>query len=79
MQTITAGHLSNNGGIRGHSAGDIFPWRVMAQGTFDSLKWHVIKPDGTKLGKGQYTSKTAYKVARLAHALWIRQGAWVSK
>ena len=72
MTATTAGHLKANGGIRGHSAGDIFPWRVMAQGTFDSMKWYVIKPDGTKLGEGQYSSKSAYTVARLAHGLWSR-------
>lgn len=48
MQTITSGHLSNNGGLRGHSAGDIFPWRVVITGTFDSLKYWVVNPAGEK-------------------------------
>ncbi len=68
----TTGHLTTNGGIRGHSAGDIFPWRVMAQGVGSSLRWHVIKPNGSKLGEGQYTIESAYKVARMAHGLWSR-------
>lgn len=28
----TKGHLANNGGIRGHSAGDVFPWIAMQVG-----------------------------------------------
>ena len=45
----TSGHLSSNGGIRGHSAGSYFPYRVMAQGTLDDITWWVMAPDGTKL------------------------------
>ena len=46
---LTSGHLANNGGIAGHSAGDFFPYTVMLQGTPDNLKHWVINPDGTKL------------------------------
>ena len=28
----TAGHLASNGGLRGHSVGDTFPWIVMQRG-----------------------------------------------
>lgn len=28
----TRGHLADNGGIRGHSAGECFPWVVMQKG-----------------------------------------------
>lgn len=48
MKSITAGHLENNGGIRGHSAGLIFPYRIMAQGKPDDLTWWVINPQGSK-------------------------------
>ncbi len=72
MSALTSGHLASNMGIRGHSAGDIYPFRVMVQGTMDNLRYHVIKPNGKKLGEGQYSSAAAYKVARLAHALWSR-------
>ena len=41
MQSKTAGHLAGSGGVRGHSAGDIFPYVIYAQGTFDSLVWHI--------------------------------------
>lgn len=70
MTTSTSGHLSNNGGIRGHSAGDIFPWRVMAQGTFDSLRWHVIKPNGEAIPHGHRTPKRAYESATAGYLLW---------
>lgn len=39
----TAGHLSSNGGIRGHSAGEHFPFIVV--GTGDD-KWYVQSPNG---------------------------------
>lgn len=54
------------------STDNIFPWRVMAQGKIDNLRWHVIKPNGDKLGEGQYSSESAFKVARMAHALWLQ-------
>lgn len=63
MQAITAGHLSNNGGVRGHSAGDFFPYRVVVQGTLDNLKYCVINPDGSKLNSWK-TSKAACEMAR---------------
>lgn len=72
MKTITSGHLNNNGGIRGHSAGEIFPFRVMAQGKLDALVWHVIKPNGEKLGRGQTNITSAYKVAHLAFNIWSK-------
>lgn len=39
----TSGHLASNGGIRGHSAGECFPFIVV--GTGDDM-WHVRSPDG---------------------------------
>ena len=70
MSTTTSGHISSNGGVRGHSAGEFFPFIVMAQGTIDGLRWHVIKPNGEKLGKGHVKVATAHKAARMAHGLW---------
>ena len=46
MKAITSGHLANNGGIRGHSAGDFYPFRVMAKGIPSDLFWHVIGTQG---------------------------------
>ena len=63
MQTVTAGHLSSNGGVRGHSAGDFFPYRVMVQGTIDSLTYWVIDPTGAQLATGYDTAKQACGMA----------------
>lgn len=57
--SITKGHLANNGGIRGHSAGEIFPYRIMIQGTFDALVYWVISPQGAKIER-LFTAKGAY-------------------
>lgn len=66
--TTTTGHLSNNGGVRGHSAGDFFPYRVMVQGTFEHLTYWVINPDGTK--EQQFNdSHAACTYASLLHSV----------
>lgn len=62
----TRGHLSDNGGVRGHSAGDIFPFILV--GTGDDM-WHVQLPDGRMFGtydKPEYALCAAaqLKVAR---------------
>ena len=49
MKNLTSGHLTTNGGIRGHSVGEYFPWRVMAQGKIENLTWWLISPTGQKL------------------------------
>jgi len=63
MQAITAGHLSSNGGVRGHSAGDFFPYRVVIVGTMEALTYIVVRPDGTYFA-GYDTSKAACQKAR---------------
>lgn len=47
----TQGHLVNDGGIRAHSAGLIYPYRIMAQGLISNLTWWVINPQGKKCGR----------------------------
>lgn len=47
----TLGHWQDNGGLRGHSTGDFYPWRIMAKGTFRDLKWFVISPTGKELAE----------------------------
>ncbi len=49
MKNLTSGHLLNNGGLRAHSVGDIYPWRIMATGTANDLVWWVINPAGEKV------------------------------
>lgn len=67
---LTSGHLTNNGGIRGHSAGNYFPWRVMAQGTVNNLTWWLISPSGEKLNSYS-TAENAIKAAEICHDLNI--------
>ena len=58
--SITSGHLSNNGGVRGHSAGDIFPWRILITGTFDNLKYWIVNPAGKRSNTPYTSTKEAY-------------------
>lgn len=46
----TSGHLADNGGIRGHSAGPVFPFVLYAQGTFDALGYWILQPNGLRIG-----------------------------
>ena len=46
----TAGHLADNGGIRGHSAGEVFPFVIYQQGTFNELHHWVLQPNGLRIG-----------------------------
>lgn len=62
----TAGHLSSNGGIRGHSAGEHFPFIVV--GTGDD-KWYVQAPDGTQSMRVD-TAAMAVNMALFAKHSW---------
>ncbi len=64
MNTLTAGHLSDNGGLRGHSVGDIFPYRIMIQGKLDNLIYWVMNPKGKKCARA-YTIDGAMAFAEL--------------
>lgn len=69
MKTLE--HLAGNGGLRGHSVGDIYPWRIMAQGTFEALVWWVVNPQGKKVSKWA-TPEGAQAVAELTKAGYLR-------
>ena len=44
MNSQTVGHISTNGGIRGHSAGDVFPAIIMIKGNpFGIQTYHVLQ------------------------------------
>lgn len=64
----TKGHSASNGGLRGHSIGDVFPYIVVAQGPFDALEWNVRGPNGLNVAEGYATAKQAEEVA-LEHKL----------
>lgn len=59
----TSGHLKSNGGIRGHSAGDIFPFIVLAVGKPDHLLWRIKKPNGELMASRFCTAWRAHEVA----------------
>lgn len=56
----TSGHLLNNGGIRGHSAGIVFPLVVVAKGTPHGILWYVQGVDGKRLGRYTCSAHTAH-------------------
>lgn len=66
----TSGHLANNGGIRGHSAGEFYPFRVIAKGKLNAIRWHVVKPDGTLCEASYTVVGDAFITARLLHSVW---------
>lgn len=62
----TKGHISGQGGLRGHSVGDIFPYIVFAQGNphvVGGLRWRIRKPDGSVVGDYRHAS-TAHTIAK---------------
>jgi hypothetical protein len=69
----TRGHLSDNGGLRGHSAGDIFPFIIA--GTGDD-KWHVQLPDGRMFGT---YDKPGYAECAVVQLKYARQHMDISK
>jgi len=76
MQTVTAGHLDSNGGIRGHSAGLIFPYRIMVQGKLDDLVYWVMNPKGKKCARA-YTVDGAMAFAELIKDGYIKEHSYV--
>lgn len=62
----TKGHLASNGGLRGHSVGESFPYIVVAQGNPNSpegIKWNVRAPHGLNVAEGYDTAQQAEDVA----------------
>lgn len=61
MRNQTAGHLANNGGIRGHSAGDIFPYVIMIKGSWkDGFSYHVTGQNVSGNSYGSYNAAQVY-------------------
>lgn len=46
----TAGHRSDQMGLRGHSVGDVFPMVLFMKGMFDDLTHWVLQPNGLEIG-----------------------------
>lgn len=48
--SATAGHCAGNGGLRGHSVGDVFPVVVYQRGTPGFITHWLRLPDGRDIG-----------------------------
>lgn len=59
VNSHTKGHLQGSGGVRGHSAGDIFPYIIMVVGSFKlGFKYHLIG-NGFKIGECKWANYAA--------------------
>ena len=59
--STTSGHCANSMGVRGHSAGDIFPAVVMIKGSFElGFRYHVLNHPALdpRTGWGRYSTAT---------------------
>lgn len=61
----TKGHVAGNGGLRGHSCGEVFPFVIYAQGTFDDLWYWVLQPNGLRIGPFKEWTKAEGLAKRL--------------
>lgn len=61
----TKGHVAGNGGLRGHSCGEVFPFVIYAQGTFDDLWYWVLQPNGLRIGPFKSWTKAEGLAKRL--------------
>lgn len=61
----TKGHRADQMGIRGHSCGEVFPFVIYAQGTFDDLWYWVLQPNGLRIGPFKEPSKAEAFAKRL--------------
>lgn len=66
MAASTLGHCANSAGIRGHSAGDIFPAVIVIKGSFElGFRYHVLNHPALNPLTGWGTYKTATTIARM--------------
>jgi hypothetical protein len=49
-QPTTRGHHARHPGLRGHSTGETYPFRVVWEGTLDSGSWVVVNGDRKWVG-----------------------------
>lgn len=66
MTSQTKGHLANSGGVRGHSAGDIFPATIMIKGSFElGFRYHVLNHPALDPRTGWSRYSTATNIAKM--------------
>lgn len=61
----TKGHVAGNGGLRGHSCGEVFPFVVYQRGTPDDLYHWVLQPNGLRIGPFREYDKAENLAMRL--------------
>ena len=62
----TAGHCANSMGVRGHSAGEIFPAVIMIKGCFATgFKYHVLNHPMVDERTGWKAYGSAHKIASM--------------
>lgn len=71
----TSGHLADNGGIRGHSAGPVFPFVLYSQGTPDELYHWVLQPNGLRIGPFDQYEQAELVAARLKREGQLPKGS----
>jgi len=67
----TQGHLNYNGGLRGHSVGEVFPFIVFAKG-FAPTTWHILTPKGEEVRTRFNTARLANEFARYLKSEWSK-------
>lgn len=55
MSNETKGHLANNGGLRGHSVGDLYPLSVTWIGTYEHGGWRVADLRNGEVLPGEFS------------------------
>ena len=66
MESQTIGHCANSMGVRGHSAGTIFPAVIMIKGNpfeVDGLRFHVLNHPAIDKAIGWRKCQTAINIA----------------
>ena len=69
MTDQTKGHLADHGGLRGHSVGEVYPWRIVGYG---DGSWAVVDVTGQKFARyfGDNGNDLCQRVAEYCKARW---------
>lgn len=64
MNNQTSGHCANSMGVRGHSAGDIFPAVIMIKGNpFGAVQYYIINHPRLDKDYGYHNFSAAHMAA----------------
>lgn len=62
----TAGHRADQGGLRAHSCGELYPFRIVGH---PHDQWSAVAPDGTLIMRAT-SQGIAIKAAQVARVAW---------